>query len=36
LANPRQFLAVAIDLFNRKVVGWSMQRDLVLDALDMA
>jgi transposase InsO family protein len=34
------FLAVVIDLFSRKVVGWSMrpdmQRDLVLDALDMA
>jgi putative transposase len=31
---------VAIDLFSRKVVGWSMrpdmQRELVLDALDMA
>jgi putative transposase len=29
-----------IDLFSRKVVGWSMrpdmQRELVLDALDMA
>ena len=34
------FLAVVIDLFSRKVVGWSMrsdmQRALVLDALDMA
>ena len=34
------FLAVVIDLFSRKVVGWSMrpdmQRSLVLDALDMA
>jgi putative transposase len=34
------FLSVVIDLFSRKVVGWSMrpdmQRDLVLDALDMA
>jgi putative transposase len=34
------FLAVVIDLFSRKVVGWSMrpdmQRELVLDALDMA
>jgi transposase InsO family protein len=34
------FLAVVIDLFSRKVVGWSMrpdmQRDLVIDALDMA
>jgi transposase InsO family protein len=34
------FLAVVIDMFSRKVVGWSMrpdiQRDLVLDALDMA
>jgi hypothetical protein len=33
------FLAVVIDLFSRKVVGWSMrqdmQRELVLDALDM-
>ena len=34
------FLAVEIDLFSRKVVGWSMrpdmQRDLVIDALEMA
>jgi transposase InsO family protein len=34
------FLAVVIDLFSRKVVGWSMrpdmQRELVMDALDMA
>jgi len=34
------FLAVVIDLFSRRVVGWSMrsdmQRELVLDALDMA
>jgi transposase InsO family protein len=34
------FLAVVIDLFSRKVVGWSMrpdmQRDLVIDALTMA
>jgi putative transposase len=34
------FLAVVIDLFSRKVVGWSMrpdmQRDLVIDALEMA
>ncbi len=34
------YLAVVIDLFSRKVVGWSMrsdmQRALVLDALDMA
>jgi putative transposase len=34
------FLSVVIDLFSRKVVGWSMrpdmQRELVLDALDMA
>jgi putative transposase len=34
------FLAVVLDLFSRKVVGWSMQpdmrRSLVLDALDMA
>ncbi len=34
------FLAVVIDLFSRKVVGWSMrpdmQRNLVLDALEMA
>ena len=34
------FLAIVIDLFSRKVVGWSMrpdmQRELVLDALDMA
>jgi putative transposase len=34
------FLAVVIDLFSRKVVGWSMrpdmQSELVLDALDMA
>jgi len=34
------FLAVVIDLFNRKAVGWSMrpdmQRDLVIDALEMA
>jgi putative transposase len=34
------FLAVVIDLFSRKVVGWSMrpdmQRELVVDALDMA
>jgi len=34
------FLAVVIDLFSRKVVGWSMRpdmhRDLVIDALDMA
>jgi putative transposase len=34
------FLAVVIDLFSRKVVGWSMrpdmQRDLVIDALRMA
>ena len=33
-------LAVVIDLFSRRVVGWSMQpemrRDLVIDALDMA
>ena len=35
-----RFLAVVIDLFSRKVVGWSMrpdmQRELVVDALDMA
>jgi len=34
------FLAVVIDLFSRKVVGWSMrpdmQRSLVIDALEMA
>ena len=34
------FLAVVIDLFSRKVIGWSMrpdmQRDLVIDALEMA
>jgi putative transposase len=34
------FLAVVIDLFSRKVVGWSMrpdmQRKLVIDALEMA
>ena len=34
------FLAIVIDLFSRKVVGWSMrpdmQSELVLDALDMA
>src|ERR1039458_3862325 len=34
------FLAVVIDLFSRKVVGWSMrpdmQRDLVIDALEMS
>jgi putative transposase len=34
------FLAVVIDLFSRRVVGWSMrpdmQRDLVIDALEMA
>jgi transposase InsO family protein len=34
------FLAVVIDLFSRKVVGWSMrpdmQRSLVVDALEMA
>jgi transposase InsO family protein len=34
------FLAVVIDLFSRKVVGWSMrpdmQRDLLIDALEMA
>jgi len=34
------FLAVVIDLFSRKVLGWSMrpdmQRDLVIDALEMA
>jgi transposase InsO family protein len=34
------FLAVVIDLFSRKVVGWSMRpdmhRDLVIDALRMA
>ena len=34
------FLAVVIDLFSRKVVGWSMRpdmhRDLVIDALEMA
>jgi transposase InsO family protein len=34
------FLAVVIDLFSRKVVGWSMQQDmrrnLVIDALEMA
>jgi transposase InsO family protein len=34
------FLAVAIDLFSRKVIGWSMRpdmhRDLVIDALKMA
>jgi len=33
-------LAVVIDLFSRKVLGWSMrpdmQRDLVIDALEMA
>jgi len=33
------FLAVVIDLFSRKVVGWSMrpdmQRSLVIDALAM-
>jgi transposase InsO family protein len=34
------FLAVVIDLFSRKVVGWSMrpdmQRSLVIDAMEMA
>jgi putative transposase len=34
------FLASVIDLFSRKVVGWSMrpdvQRDLVIDAQEMA
>jgi putative transposase len=34
------FLAVVIDLFSRRVVGWSLQpdmrRDLVMDALEMA
>ena len=34
------FLAVVIDLFSRRVVGWSMQpdmrRNLVIDALEMA
>ena len=34
------FLAVVIDLFSRRVVGWAMQpdirRDLVIDALEMA
>jgi transposase InsO family protein len=34
------FLAVVIDLFSRKVIGWSMrpdmQRDLVIDALEMS
>ena len=34
------FLAVVIDLFSRKVVGWpmrpDMQRNLVIDALEMA
>jgi transposase InsO family protein len=34
------FLAVVMDLFSRKVVGWSMrpdmQRNLVIDALEMA
>ena len=34
------FLAIVIDLFSRRVVGWSMQpdmqRDLVIDALQMA
>ncbi len=34
------FLAVVLDLFSRKVVGWSMrpdmQRSLVIDALEMA
>ncbi len=34
------FLAVVIDLFNRQVVGWSLQpqmpRDIVIDALRMA
>jgi putative transposase len=33
------FLAVAIDLFSRKAVGWSMRldmhRSLVIDALEM-
>ena len=36
----RLFLAVVIDRFSRKVVGWSMrpdmQRNLVINALDMA
>lgn len=34
------YLAVVIDLYSRKVVGWSMQdnmrKDLVIEALDMA
>jgi putative transposase len=34
------FLAVVIDLFSRKVVGWSMrpdmQRNLVIETLEMA
>ena len=34
------YLAVVIDLFSRKVVGWSMQdnmrKGLVIDALEMA
>jgi transposase InsO family protein len=36
----RLFLAVVIDLFSRRVVGWSLQPDircdLVIDALKMA
>jgi putative transposase len=34
------FLAVVMDLFSRRIIGWSMrpdmQRDLVMDALEMA
>ena len=34
------YLAVVIDLFSRRVVGWSMQtlmsRKLIIDALEMA
>jgi len=34
------YLAVIVDLFSRKIIGWSMKqtmaRDIVIDALDMA
>ena len=30
------YLAVVVDLFSRKVTGWSMQQDIVLNALLMA
>lgn len=39
-STPNLYLAVVVDLFSRKVIGWTMQprmtKDIVLNALMMA